>query len=108
MKNKDLKPCALCRKGLLHAGLPLFWQLTIQRQGIDGRKLRELQATTHLLGNFGLAEVMTGNDSITQPVGEPIQLLVCETCATQSLDHHCVVSLAEIGTDTKEDHNVHG
>jgi hypothetical protein len=100
MNNHDLmRPCGLCGKPVCKSGVPLFWQLTIQRHGINARKLRQLQGVTHLLGNFKLAEVMTGIDDVTQPIGPAVELLVCEACCTQPLEHHCVASLAEVGAD---------
>ena len=35
MHRKDFKPCAICHKGVMHTGLPLFWRVHIERIGVD-------------------------------------------------------------------------
>lgn len=50
-------PCTLCRRPLMHTGLPLFWRLSITRMGTTAGVCRPL-------------------------VGQPAEAYVCEDCAT--------------------------
>ena len=44
MKAEDFKPCALCGKGMMHTGVPLFYRVTVEHLGI---KMREVAYWKH-------------------------------------------------------------
>mgnify|MGYP001172178093 CR=1 FL=1 len=67
----DPTPCGLCRRPLMHTGLPLFWQLTVTRMGTTAGICRPLH-------------------------GQPARLFVCEDCASTA--RVPVAQLNEVGT----------
>lgn len=97
MNSADFKPCAICRKGLMHTGLPLFWRVSIERMAVDVRKVREQAGLEMMLGSVPLARVMGNDSNLAKPVHEqPTELLVCEHCAVNQST--VVAHLAEIGS----------
>ena len=55
MKQTEIKPCCQCGKGVMHTGLPLFWQLTIQRMQIDVGAVHRQHGLEMMVGNPLLA-----------------------------------------------------
>lgn len=92
MKAGDFKKCAICGKGMMHTGLPLFWRVRIQRMGIDVREVERAHGMEQFMGgNVAIARVFHDPD-VGIPIREPIEVLLCETCATES---HPLALLAE-------------
>jgi len=82
MKHKDFKPCARCGKGVAHTGLPLFWRVTVERMGIDGKAVERQHGLELMLGGHAmLAHVMGPDDDLGLPIGPPSVGLLCEKCA---------------------------
>jgi hypothetical protein len=80
VKAADFKPCALCGKGMMHAGVPLFYRVTVEHMGIDVRECERASGMEQFLGNVALARVFHDPD-VAQCVGEPVTTLVCQSCA---------------------------
>ncbi len=84
--RKDLKPCAICGKGLMHTGVPLFWRVHIERIGVNAQAVqRQAGLETFFGGGHAgavLADVMGDGARLAEPIGEPAVRLVCESCAT--------------------------
>ena len=99
MKEKELRKhatCSVCGRPIGHTGLPLFWTVKIERHGIKMDVVRRQDGLTAMLGgNAMLAEVMGTNEDMTEPVMEPVELTVCETCA---MEDYSVAALAERGS----------
>jgi hypothetical protein len=75
-KQKDIQPCAICSKGLMHSGMPLFYRLRIERFGLDGKAVSRQAGLEHLLGGSALlANVMGPDENMATPrqhgQGEP-------------------------------------
>jgi hypothetical protein len=80
MKAGDLRPCALCGQGVMHTGVPLFWEVRLQRMGVDLEASRQLAGMETFFGHVALARVFT-DPEIAKAFGEPRTILVCERCA---------------------------
>ena len=50
MHRKDFKPCAICHKGVMHTGLPLFWRVHIERIGVDMQAAQRQQGLEQFFG----------------------------------------------------------
>ena len=84
MKERELREhscCSICTRKLLHTGLPLFWRVTIERFGVDLGAVQRQTGLAMMLGSAGLAAAMGPDEDMAKPVMEPLQLVVCETCA---------------------------
>ena len=86
MHRKDLQPCAICNKGVMHTGLPLFWRVRIERMGVDMQAAQRQHGMEQFFGGSGpgavaLADVFNDGAPIAKPLDEAKTVLVCETCA---------------------------
>jgi hypothetical protein len=93
MKAKDIQNCAVCQKGLMHAGMPLFWRIKLQRMGLDRRAIEQTAGLEMMMGSVALARVMGPDPDIAKPVDDEHEVLVCEHCASQP------VSIYQIGLE---------
>lgn len=80
MKQRDIKKCAKCGKGVMHTGLPLFWRVTIERFGLN-RDAIHRQAGLEMMIGGQLAAVMGPDEDMASPITEPVKLILCEDCA---------------------------
>lgn len=83
MKQTEIKPCCKCGKGVMHTGLPLFWQLTIQRMQIDVSAVRRQHGLEMMMGNALLAFHMGPQEDMAKPLLEAHTVWLCEACATE-------------------------
>lgn len=84
MKAGDLENCVLCGQGMMHAGMPLFWRITLQRMGVDMAAVqREAGLEMMMGGHVALARIMGPNEDIAAPIGAERTVLVCERCSSR-------------------------
>jgi len=101
MNERELREaadCAVCGKGIGHAGLPLFWRLKIERFGVDMNALRRQSGLETFLGSVALAQIMGPGEDMAKSLMEPVEITVCEPCALESIT---LAHLAEMGVDEK-------
>lgn len=88
MKESELRQhsaCSVCGMEILHAGLPLFWRVTVERFGIDMQAAKRQTGLGMMLGSHALAAVMGPDEDIAVPLMEPKVLTFCEPCALRPL-----------------------
>jgi hypothetical protein len=83
MKAEDLRPCALCGQGVMHAGVPIFWRVSFRRMGVDIGAVRRSAGLEMVLGSVALARVMGPDEAIASPLADEHTILVCEQCASR-------------------------
>ncbi len=92
MKAGDFRPCALCGKGVMHTGLPLFYRVTIQRMGVDAGEVQRSHGMEQFFGGaVALARAFHDPD-IARPITEQQTVLICESCSTEA---HLIAQLPE-------------
>lgn len=84
MKAAELQACAICGKGVMHSGVPLFYRVRIEHMGIDANAVRQVHGLETMLGNAALARVMGPDPDIATPIVDPHTVLVCQPCAIES------------------------
>lgn len=82
MKSKDIQPCAICKQGVMHTGLPIFWTVKLQRMAIDRHAVQQVAGLEMMLGNVAIARAMGPDPNIAKPIGAAVSLLICEACAS--------------------------
>ena len=89
MNRADFKPCAGCRKGVAHTGLPLFWRVEVTRMGIDRQAAMRQHGLEQFFGGgpggVALADIMGDGAPIAKPVADTTRLLLCESCARDTV-----------------------
>lgn len=97
MKRNELQKCAVCGKGVIHTGLPLFWKLSIERFGVDIGAVQRRHGLETFFGGGGagaaMAGIMGADEDIAVSLGDKKTLLVCEDCAMKDT---MVAALAEM------------
>jgi len=80
MKHKDLRPCANCGKGVMHAGNPIFYRVKVETFGVDCNAVQRQAGLEMMLGGHaGLANVMGPDDDMASLVCENIRIF-CSSC----------------------------
>lgn len=81
MKQPEIKPCAACGKGVMHAGAPQFYKVTIQPYIVNAPAIQRQHGLEMMLaGNSTVAFHMGAQEDIAQAFGEPVELLLCQDC----------------------------
>ena len=80
LSRDEIKPCAICSKGLMHNGMPLVWRITATRIGIDRTAVQRQHGMEQFFqGHVGIANVFDGNADYGKPVSVS-QFMLCEDC----------------------------
>jgi hypothetical protein len=87
MKVKDIKPCFICKKGIGHAGMPIFFKITMQRYGLNARTVQQTLGLESFFGGVQdgavLANVMGADPDIADKLEEEVSGLICFSCSTE-------------------------
>ena len=80
MKQKDLKPCSACGKGVMHEGIPIFYRFKMETMGIDANAVRQVHGFEEMmLGNLAVAQAMGLDPDIATAVDEK-EVILCHSC----------------------------
>lgn len=82
MKQTDLKPCASCGKGVMHAGTPVFYRVKIESLGVDVGAVRRQHGLETMLGHAALAFHMGPQEDLAKVIDER-EVMVCLQCAVE-------------------------
>lgn len=89
MREQELRKaatCAVCKRGILANGLPLFWRVKIERHGVKMDRVRRQTGMEMLMGgNVAIAQTMGPNEVMTEQIMTPRELTVCESCGMKSV-----------------------
>lgn len=80
----ELQPCAHCKKGMLHSGAPVFYELTIRQCVADMPNIQRMHGMEMMMGgNVGIARALSPSNTVAHRIGQPHRLLVCMDCSMQ-------------------------
>ena len=80
MKHRDFKPCALCGKGMMHAGHILFCRVSIERFGVHADRVKRAHGLELMMGSPALANIMGPDEDLAKVIDSQQDLLVCGSC----------------------------
>jgi len=87
MKEKELREhatCSLCKRGIGHTSVPLFWTVKIERHAVLLDAVRRQDGLAMQLGGHqALANVFSRDEDMTEQMFES-ELTLCEDCALKS------------------------
>lgn len=88
--DEALTPCMLCRRPVTATGTPLFYRLTVQYCGLDGRAIMERGGLAMMLGSVVLADALGAH---AKPVIEMSTgtANLCLSCAQESIERVALV-----------------
>lgn len=85
IKQREIKPCALCGRGLAHDGNFLFWRLRFDRLGFDRTAIDRQHGLELMLQSPRLALIMSPDRDIAKIIDGGHEALVCEPCVMEKL-----------------------
>jgi hypothetical protein len=92
MKANEIKHCALCGRGVMHAGAFIFYRVTFQPMGVLVTEVQRVHAMQQFMhGNVAIAQAFY-DPEVAAEVHPPVESLVCQSCA---LEPHVLARLAE-------------
>jgi hypothetical protein len=78
----EIKPCALCKGGVVHSGNPMFYELTMSSVIVDADSVRRLQGLEMMMGgNAAVARALSPSNTVAHRLGEPTRHFICIDCA---------------------------
>ena len=82
LKRGDIRPCAVCGKGLAKGG-PLVYRVTVDRLVLDPRAIQRHAGLEMQIG-AALASVMGTNEDLAVPL-DTSQVVICGDCLLRPL-----------------------
>lgn len=80
MKQKDIRKCAVCGLGVMHAGGVAFYRVTVEHMVVDMRAIQQQAGLEMMLGSPALATVMGPDRDIANRLGDPVEVMFCQEC----------------------------
>jgi hypothetical protein len=81
LTREELRPCALCGKGLTHTGLPLVWRVRVERIGLSATAVRQAAGMELLVGDPAIAHALSPVRDFAAVRVLETTLMICEPCA---------------------------
>ncbi len=70
----------------MHAGIPLFMRITVERLGIDRRAVERARGMELMIGgNALLANIMGPDEDLAKVIDGKKDMLLCHHCASEPL-----------------------
>ena len=86
MKRSDIKKCAICKLGMMHSGVPLFYTIKIQHYMMDIGAVKRQHGLETFFGEAApLAQVMGPNEDLAKPLSKEIEVWICQDCMIEKL-----------------------
>ncbi len=86
MKQTDIKKCCICKNGMMHLEIPVFYTIKIQRHRIETDAVQRQNGLEQMLGGHAqLANIMGMDEDMTKPITEEKELWICDHCANEDL-----------------------
>jgi len=84
MDVSELMPCAVCGKGVMHQGVPVFYELTIRSVVADISNIRRMHGMEQVMGgNVPLARIFLPSNKVGDRLPAN-RVLLCADCAGES------------------------
>lgn len=98
MKQRELKKCAVCCRGVGHNQQLLFYHVKLRRMAINVPAVQAQTGLEMMLGNCAfLAQHMGPDEDMAKPLDE-IDVLICFDCGLR----YPLAALGEIVSDREE------
>lgn len=102
LKQRDIKPCVLCGKGVMHKGDIVFYRVTVQQFVVIPGNVQQQTGLEMMLGGSAmLANVMGPDADMAQAPASADEALVCMPCAL-SQDTPVAMLAEKLAQETEE------
>lgn len=77
----EIKPCACCKRGVMHHANVIFYRVTIATCGANMDGIRQVHAMeTMFAGNTATARALSPTTTIAHELPDPVQAWICSEC----------------------------
>lgn len=80
LKQRDIRPCALCKQGVMHDSNMVFYRLRLEYHVVDVGAVQRAHGAEMMMGSPALAQIL-GVDEDMSKVVDTGDILVCLPCA---------------------------
>jgi len=84
-RRRNLVPCALCGKGVMHDGSPIFYRVRVEQLVVDIGAVQRRHGLEQFFGGGGvgaeLAQAMGADEPIAKPLSSIFEALLCQSCS---------------------------
>lgn len=103
LKRRELRPCGICGKGVMHAGSLILYRVRIETFIMNAQGIQQTHGLEQFFGGGQagavLAQVMGADPPLALRVYDPTEALLCQSCSTGSAT---VARLLERDTDDRD------
>ncbi len=83
MRQRDLKPCSGCGKGVMHQGIPIFYVFRMDTMGVDADAVQQQHGMELMMGGgvqgATLAHVMGPDPALAKQIDSK-DIVLCHGC----------------------------
>jgi hypothetical protein len=77
----ELKPCALCKRGMMHSGSPVFYELNFATCVVDLPNIQRMHGLETMMGgNVGVARAFSPSNNVAHRM-PATRSMICSECA---------------------------
>ena len=80
LKQRDIKPCGLCGKGVMHANNITLYRVTHQQFILNVENIKRTHGHELMIGNAAIAAIMGPDLSIAEAPVPPTSTIICQPC----------------------------
>lgn len=88
----EILPCAVCKKGIGHAGAIEFYEITITQVMTDFESIKKIMGTELIVGHPGIAKILASTSRIGVRL-PATRLILCHDCFLDRPEDTAVVYL---------------
>ena len=85
IKQREIKACALCDKGVAYGSNFMFWRLRFDRAAVNPRGVEQQHGLELMLGSPRLATIMGADPDIAKVLDGPHDVWICEPCVLDKM-----------------------
>lgn len=98
IKQRDIRPCSSCGKGLMHNNDICCTRVVVTRFAADIAAIKRHTGLEMMVGGHAaIAHALGADEDILVPLGEPEEHFLCDSCARD----RTVMSLYELNTQSR-------
>lgn len=84
LDRRELQPCSLCGKGVLHAGTPVFYELAFGTCVADIRSIQQQHGLEQMLGAAAALAPVFAPSTVVAHRLPAVRHLICSDCVLQA------------------------
>jgi len=80
MKQRDLKKCSACDKGVAHENIPIFYVFRMDTMGLDAKAIQRQHGLEMSMGEAAPLAQILGPDPVIAKEVDTKDIVLCHSC----------------------------